>query len=294
VIDYFFHKINNPVKISMVMMVKNEEDVIEQNIRFHAAIGVDNFVVLDNGSTDNTTDILKELSKTYEISLEYNPSTAYKQKEWMTKLAKKAKKIYNPDWIINNDADEFWIPTDITKSLKDVLNFKGGVLQVPRSNMILYEGLNSWMESEYRVANQILNREDYENSNIMLGKIGRKTIVNPHGYIKTNAGNHSAEHIAFWKKQEPKNIHIYHYPFRSWKQFENKAKLYAEILKSNPKAKIGVHVKKWAKMYMEGKLLKEFEKMVFDNEKLKCLQDINIIKKDTKPKELFKKFNLLR
>ena len=33
-------------------------------------------------------------------------------------LAKKAKKIYNPDWIINNDADEFWVPT-VTESLKD-------------------------------------------------------------------------------------------------------------------------------------------------------------------------------
>jgi hypothetical protein len=278
----------------MVMMVKNEEDIIEENIRFHAAIGVDSFVILDNGSTDETTDKLKKLSQIYEITIEYNSSTEYKQKEWMTKLAKKAKRLYNPDWIINNDADEFWIPTDITKSLKDVLNFKGSVLQVPRSNMVLYKGINSWMESEYRVANQILSRENHANTNIMLGKIGRKTIINPHGYIKTNAGNHSAEHIAFWKKHEPDTIHIYHYPFRSWKQFENKIKLYVKILKTNPNAKIGSHVKKWVKLYEEGKLLDEFEKMVFDNEKLKCLQDINILKKDTKPKELFKKFNLLK
>jgi glycosyltransferase involved in cell wall biosynthesis len=292
-IDYFFHKVDpKNVKISMVMMVKNEEDIIADNIKFHANIGVDNFVILDNGSTDNTGDILKELSKDYEIIIDYNPSKAYKQKEWMTKLAKKAKKIFNPDWIINNDADEFWAPKN-AESLKDVLNFKGGVLQVQRSNMLLYEGINNYKESEYRVINQILTREDYENLNIMLGKIGRKTIINPHGYIKTNAGNHSAEHIAFWKKKTPENIHIYHYPFRTFKQFETKVKLYVEILKENPNAKIGPHVKKWAKQYLNGKIEEEWNKIKVDEKDLECLQKFNIIKKDITMKNLFKKFELL-
>ncbi len=292
-IDYFFHKIDpKNIKISMVILVKNEEDIIEKNIRFHSKIGVDNFVILDNGSTDNTTDILKSLQKEYEIVLDYNPSKAYKQKEWMTKLAKKAKKLFNPDWIINNDADEFWRPIN-ANSLKEVLNFKGGVLQVPRSNMILYEGLDNWKNSEYRVANQILTREDYENLNIMLGKIGRKTIINPYGYIKTGAGNHNAEHIAFWKKMEFRKIHIYHYPFRTYKQFENKAKLYVEVLKANPNAKIGPHVKKWAKQYLEGKLEEEFyNRLLLNEEKIKCLLDLNILKKDTSMKELFEKFNI--
>jgi len=292
VIDYFFHKINpENIKISMVMMVKNEDDIIEENIRFHAALGVDNFVIMDNGSTDNTYEILKNLQKEFDITLERNFSKAYKQKQWMTALAKKAKKIYNPDWIINNDADEFWAPKE-GHSLKDVLNFKGSVLQVPRSNMILYEGLDNWKNSIYRVANQILTREDYENLNIMLGKIGRKTIINPHGYIKTGAGNHNAEHIAFWKKQEFRKIHIYHYPFRDYERFETKVKLYVEILKENPNAKIGPHVKKWAKQYLDGKLKEEWEKIVLDKDKIQCLLDVNVLKKDTTMKELFEKFNI--
>jgi hypothetical protein len=288
VIDYFFHKVKKP-KLSMVILVKNEEDIIEKNIRFHSALGVDNFVIMDNNSEDNTRDILSSLKNEFEITI-IDEKGPYAQSKFMTKLNKIAKKKYNPDWIINNDADEFWVPT-VTESLKDALNFKGSVLQVPRSNMILYDGINSWVESEYRVANQILSREDYDNTNIMLGKIGRKVIINPHGYIKTNSGNHSAEHIAFWKKQEFRKIHIYHYPIRSYKQFEKTIKNRAKLLKIG--AKMGIHYKKWAKLYEEGKLLEEFEKMVFDNEKLKCLQDINIIKKDTKPKELFKKFNIL-
>ncbi|NPA88536.1 MAG: glycosyltransferase family 2 protein, partial [Epsilonproteobacteria bacterium] len=231
-IDYFFHKVDKP-KITMVILVKNEEDIIEKNIRFHSKLGVDNFVVMDNNSEDSTRDILKELSKEIEITI-IDEKGPYAQSKFMTRLNKIAKKKYNPDWIINNDADEFWIPKN-GKNLKEVLNFKGGVLQVPRSNMILYEGINSWMESEYRVANQILSREDYENTNIVLGKIGRKVIVNPHGYIKTNSGNHSAEHIAFWKKQEFRDIHIYHYPIRSYEQFEKTIANRAKLLKIGAK-----------------------------------------------------------
>ena len=42
----------------------------------------------------------------------------------MTKLAFIAKKRYQPDGIINNDADEFWIP-EREQSLKSVLHIKG-------------------------------------------------------------------------------------------------------------------------------------------------------------------------
>jgi len=287
-IDYFFHKLKTPVNISMVILVKNEEDIIEKNIRFHSAIGVDNFVVMDNNSDDNTRDILDKLSKEFEITI-IDEKSPYSQSKFMTKLNRIAKQKYNPDWIINNDADEFWIP-QTNKSLKDILNFKGGVLQIQRSNMVLYDGLENWWESEYRVANQILSREDYENTNIVLGRAGRKVIINPHGYYKTNSGNHSAEHIAFWKKQELKDIHIYHYPIRSYEQFEKSIANRAKLLKVG--AKMGSQYKKWAKLYEEGKLKQEFEKMVFNEEKLKCLQEVNIIKKDTKARELFSKLSI--
>jgi len=287
-VDYFFHKINpTNIKLSMVMIVKNEEDIIEENIRFHAKMGVDNFVIMDNNSDDLTLEIIKNLAKEFEITI-IEEKGIYAQSKWMTKLAKIAKKKYNPDWIINNDADEFWVAKG--KNLKEVLNFKGSVLQVPRNNMILYEGLNNWKNSIYRVANQILSLEDYENLNIILGKIGRKTIINPHGYIKTNSGNHSAEHIAFWKKMHFDKIKIYHYPIRSYSQFEKNVANRAKLLKLN--AKMGPHYKKWAKLYEEGKLIKEWEKLVLNQEKIKCLLDINVLKKDTTMKDLFEKFNI--
>ncbi|WP_457564443.1 glycosyltransferase family 2 protein [Caminibacter sp.] len=285
-IDYFFHKVEKP-KISMVILVKNEEDVIAKNIEFHAKIGVDSFVIMDNNSDDATPEILKELSQKYEMTIIHEKGP-YAQSKFMTRLNKIAKQKYNPDWIINNDADEFWVPLK-GENLKEVLNFKGSVLQVPRSNMLLYEGLDNFLESEMRVVNQILKRED--EINIMLGKIGRKVIINPHGYIKTNSGNHSAEHIAFWQKKEFRDIHIYHYPIRSYAQFEKTIKNRAKLLKIG--AKMGAHYKKWAKIYEEGRLKEEFEKMVFSKDDLNCLQKFNIVKHDTRAKEMYKKTGII-
>jgi glycosyltransferase involved in cell wall biosynthesis len=42
----------------MTLKVRDEEDVIEDNLRFHRALGVDFFVVMDNGSVDRTPEIL--------------------------------------------------------------------------------------------------------------------------------------------------------------------------------------------------------------------------------------------
>ena len=289
-IDYFFHKINpKNIKISMVVLVKNEEDIIEENIRYHSKIGVDNFVIMDNNSTDSTREILLELSKEFEMII-IDEKAPYQQSKFMTKLVKVAKKHFNPDWIINNDADEFWKPIK-TNSLKEVLNFKGGVLQIPRSNMILYEGLNNWKNSIYRVINQILIREDSEKSNLLLGKIGRKTIVNPHGYFKTNSGNHSAEHIAFWRKKEYKDIHIYHYPIRSFEQFKNNIENRAKLLKIG--AKMGTHYKRWINFLNQGKLEEEYyNRILLSEDKIKCLMDLNVLKEDTSIKEKFEKFNI--
>jgi len=270
-IDYFLYKqkINN-MCLSMVILVKNEEDIIKENISFHSKIGVDNFVIMDNNSTDNTRDILNELQKDYEITI-IDEKGDYQQSKFMTKLAKIAKKKYKPDWIINSDADEFWLPKN-NSGLKENLNFNGSILFVQRSNMILYKGLDNWKESEYRVKNQILNRED--GINLFLTKLGRKVIINPYGYYKTNSGNHSAEHIAFWKKKEIDNIHIYHYPIRNYKQFENNIKNRYELLKRG--AKMGSHYKRWAKIYQEGKLEYEFyNNLLIDNPN--CLEQVGIL-----------------
>jgi hypothetical protein len=223
---------------------------------------------MDNGSDDLTYEILKELQKDYDIDLIRDPSP-YAQSKFMTKLTKLAKK-YSPKWVINSDADEFWVG-----DIKKLNTQKGSVLKIKRFNMLIYKGLKNWKESEYMVINPILNQVGEINT--LLGKIGRKVIVNPFGYIKTNSGNHSAEHLFFWKNREWDGLKIYHYPIRSFEQFKKNIENRVKLLDMG--AKMGAHYKRWAKIYKEGNLEKEYEKMLLQESEIECLIKQNIVAK---------------
>ena len=104
--------------LTMTILVKNEMDIIEKNIRYHAKKGVESFVVMDNNSTDGTREVLENLKKEFEITIIDEKGT-YSQAKWMTRLTHIARKKYNPSWLIPNDADEFWWSEDtLKKALK--------------------------------------------------------------------------------------------------------------------------------------------------------------------------------
>ncbi len=102
--------------------MRDEVDIIEANIRTHAKLGGDGFVVMDNNSSDGTREILENLKREYEIYI-IDEKGDYRQARWMRRLARVAKRELGADWVINNDADEFWIPKN-GKGLKENLNFK--------------------------------------------------------------------------------------------------------------------------------------------------------------------------
>ncbi len=87
--------------ISLCMIVKNEEDVIGrclESVKLHLSEVVDEFVVVDTGSTDNTVSIAKEYgAKIFNF-------------EWCDDFSKarnfSVEKAKN-DWVIILDADEY-------------------------------------------------------------------------------------------------------------------------------------------------------------------------------------------
>ncbi len=289
-LDYFTHRFNpNNITLVMTILVKNESDIIEANIRTHSNLGVDAFMIMDNNSTDGTREILSKLSKEFDITI-IDEKGYYQQKKFMTKLAFLVKKKYKPDWIINSDADEFWIPID-NRNLKEHLKFKGGVVRVDRFNILpLVESIdrdNIFFNSIYEVTNQIsyrfLNREDIS---ILLGQASRKVITNPHGLIKINSGNHSAEHIAFWNKKTIKGIRNYHYPIRSYKQFEKRVITRKELLENFPNVKMGDHYRDLVKKYNRGDLREEYMRYIFNKSEIDFLKKIGVVSKNSIPSEV--------
>jgi hypothetical protein len=292
--DYLTHRFGN--KIVMTILVKNEADIIENTVKVHKALGVDAFVVMDNDSTDGTMEILEKLQKDTEMII-IEEKGLYSQKKWMTGLADIARRKLGADWVISNDADEFWLPTG-NRSIKEVLSFKGNILICRRYNMILSEIIDNYFNSIYRVENPIFYNPEMQMKqdkvSIVLAKIGPKVIVNPHGLFKISGGNHSAIHIGNMRgifgrsEKDPKfgDINVYHYPIRSYEQFERNIKNRKMLLESGQDIRMGVHYKRWVRLYNSGLLKEEYERnIVFHMNDIEVLKKYDIICEDNYPKD---------
>jgi Glycosyl transferase family 2. len=297
--EYAAHRFKN--KIVMTILVKNEADIIAKNIKVHKALGVDAFVVMDNDSTDGTREILEKLQKDIEIII-IEEKGLYSQKKWMTGLADIARRELNADWVISNDADEFWLPTE-NRTIKEVLTFKGSILYCHRYNMILAEGINDNLNSIYKVANPIAYSKvmgQEERISVVLAKIAHKVIVNPYGLYKIKGGNHSAKHIknlkSFYKRSdnEPEfeDINVYHYPNRSYEQFEKNIENRKMLLESGQHIGMGKPYHRWVRLYNSGMLKDEFDRnILFSKPDIEILKKYDIICEDKYPRERI--FNLL-
>jgi len=284
-----------PLRLSMNLLVKNEADIIEDNIRYHATQGVDCFVIMDNGSTDGTKEIVERLQKEFEIHLIDRPVKDYQQSNWKSEMAFVSRKLLKADWSIANDADEFWVSD--SGNLKNSLSHWGSIVECKRINMVPDEGFHTadfdYLDSPYRVNLPIYNRDakliDDDNLSIQLGKINGKVIVNNHGLIRVKGGNHRAWH--WWAKinQAPtSSIKVYHYPIRSKQHFvehiENRSKLLASGVK-----KMGDHYRRWVRFYDEGRIDEELDRLVLKKSDSEVLEKFGVVKRDLSIGQYIKK-----
>ncbi len=95
------------MKIISITTVKNEADIIESFIRYHLNI-VDEMIILNNGSTDDTNFILNQLlNENLQITVIDDKDKYFKPVEKMNFLMKKAIQEFNADIVCPIDVDEF-------------------------------------------------------------------------------------------------------------------------------------------------------------------------------------------
>lgn len=262
-LSHFSQFLNPTNRLIMVVLVKNEEDIIEYNICFHARMGVDAFIVMDNNSTDNTLDILSSLKTKYELTVLHQRKNDYQQKKWMGQLVRKARKM-GASWVIPNDADEFWLPRQ-GENLKQNLQLKDSTITLHRTNVLLNKPGFLPNRTFYKIIKTTKYTQEQElyddNINIMFANISPKVIVNPNGFIKIAAGNHRATHIAnFLTARHSSDIEVLHFPIRSWQHFENNVTHVMTMLSKDSTIRVGDHYKRWGRMLKKDTLINEFNK----------------------------------
>ena len=99
----------------MMLMVKDEDDIIGQNLRHHYAMGFRRFCILDNGSTDETAGVIAAFRAAFPATIVvtiYDPVAGYYQADKMI-AAERFCEVYMqlggaaPGWLFFIDADEF-------------------------------------------------------------------------------------------------------------------------------------------------------------------------------------------
>jgi Glycosyl transferase family 2 len=105
------------MKLVQTLVVRDEADIVDDHIAYHLNAGVDFVIASDHESQDGTTEILEKYAR--DGCLQRIPvSGQMRDGPWRTDMARLAATEHRADWIINTDADEFWMPRG--GSLRDV------------------------------------------------------------------------------------------------------------------------------------------------------------------------------
>src|ERR1700694_906639 len=91
------------MRVVGLSLVRNEIDIIELNLRYHLANVLDDAIVVDNGSTDGTLELLARLAGELPIVVASEPG-GYLQAELVTRMARQASRA-GADWLLPIDAD---------------------------------------------------------------------------------------------------------------------------------------------------------------------------------------------
>ena len=102
------------MRLVMTLLVRNEQDVLRANLEHHLAQGVDHVIITDNLSEDATRDITGEYERAGVATVIDESDDDYDQAAWVTRMARIAADELAADWVVNNDADEFWFAPDGT------------------------------------------------------------------------------------------------------------------------------------------------------------------------------------
>jgi hypothetical protein len=138
------------MRLVMTLKVRDEADILEDNLRYHRALGVDFFVVTDNGSVDGTSEILERYVRAglADVLRVETGTLRDDEEDWTTRMARLAATEFEADWVFHDDADELWWPVQGTlKEAFEAIPERFGSVVAPRGEFVARpDASGSWFE----------------------------------------------------------------------------------------------------------------------------------------------------
>jgi hypothetical protein len=255
------------VKLVMTLLVRNEADVIQANLEYHLAQGVDFVIVTDHGSEDGTSEILREYERMGVAKVIRDEQEGHHQSTRVTRMAEIARLGHDADWVIHNDADEFWWP--LVGDLRDVfssLPSPFGQIEVKRRNF----RPRADGDEESPFYSRLVYRE-VSSLNLSGHALESKVAHRPHAGVVVAPGNHSIRGAELLPVPAEEVLEIFHFPMRGYEQFERKVVQighgYEQLSDRSPL--VGCDQLALLERHREGKLRDYYDGLVLDREALK-------------------------
>jgi len=249
------------VKLVMTLFVRNEEDVLEANIDYHLEQGVDFVIATDNGSDDGTREILERYAGEGHVRVLSETGHSYSQPEGMTRMARMAAAEHGADWIINNDADEFWWPRAGTlKEAFGVVPEDYGALSAFRVNFAARPEGDPFFADRMTVARvrevsatadrSALKYPFDRYAHFVMPKLAHR--AGPDVEVIDASHALAGEHLPTLPGWHP--VDILHFPLRSYEQFERKVRNGGRALESHPDPTFNRHLRELYALHRDGRL----------------------------------------
>lgn len=276
------------MKVSAIVGVKDEIELIKRCIDHLYIIGVDQVVIQDYGSTDGTEKVFAQYDKEVLTVKSFDESQDMDGDSWGLGEAEIAVET-GADWVILLDADEFWLP--FNGSIKDGLaNVSSDVLTVERFNVPLgvsgllfpdcltscnYQQVMLYVEKVENIRAELQNSasRSWINS-VPMPKIA----IRPSAIKAITPGHHNAVDLngKLFPTVMADEIVIAHVPFTSFDRFQRKVQNVSQSIKLQPSYYPGGtawHWKRWVQLEEAGELEMEFQNQMINDDQLQTLRN---------------------
>jgi hypothetical protein len=211
------------MKFVVTVMVRDEVDIIAAMIEHHLAQGADLIIATDNGSADGTTEVLRSYADLGVVELHHDPVHRKQQHSVVTTMARRAFTEHAADWVINADADEFWVVRDRSLTLRSALEliplslnaFTVPVVNLVGAPALRGSGVDRLRWRDLRSPEQLHAVGIYAQPTDNAVHRGSADVV-------VAQGNHFVSLESHGQPDPAAEIEVLHLPWRSWEQLERK------------------------------------------------------------------------
>jgi hypothetical protein len=251
------------MKVVMTLLVRDEADIVDEQIAFHLDAGVDFVVATDNRSQDGTTEILERYAREGHLHLLREPGEDLRQSEWVTRMARLAATEFGADWVLNADADEFWWPQG--GRLQDVLAVlpaRYGVVRAAWRNFVPRP--DDGRPFSERMTARLCIPAFHHHPLSTHSKSAHRAVPD----VRIGRGNHEAFGEGLLPLRGWYPLEILHFPVRSLEHCVRKYVTQFVALEKNAEKGIPNHMAEAYEAYRAGRLEEFYEPLVVDDDEL--------------------------